>query len=496
MISTQLSYHLFHHWTKYKNVQVIGYAWFINQLLKEQLLAEKFLEVNNETEFSEKLDQLSGHYSVVIETEHTFLCAVDIIRSFPVFIQYFENEILITDNILKSGKWNEAEERNFQNVYCTLENETLLDNCKQIQAGEYAIVEKTTNKITFKAYFRHSSETEKKASSDELIQQEHELVKKIVQYAANRTILIPLSGGYDSRYLLALLTKYNYSNIACYTYGRKDSHEVITAQSVAKALNAKWIFIEYTDQLLDIFLEDEWNNYSSINHHYSSLPHEQDFFALYYLKQHNLLPENAVVMNGFCQDILAGSFLENKNPFNIREHIFYKHGLRLSQIPYSNSWNGYQEWLIKNRLSKFIVNSIRVYEYFGLDFYLPFWDKKWVQFWVALKHEDRLVQSFYITYLFDGLLKQYSITHKKRELSKNSISFQLRKYLKLILPDSIVNAIQHYQNKQKVNDSNNTLFLYNKVYNSLLSKPKIKDFRINNIHAQYLLEKLKQNQEL
>ena len=164
--------------------------------------------------------------------------------------------------------------------------------------------------------------------------------------------------------------------------------------------------------LLSLFFTEKWQQYSSLNHHYTSLPHEQDFFAFYYLKERKIIPENAVVMNGFCQDIHAGSFMEEKIKFDLRNHIFEKHAINPPLADYENSWDGYREWLIKNRLSKFIINSVRVYEYFGLDFYLPFWQKDWIEFWYSLKKEQLQHQQFYLEYLFSGIFKKYKIDIK------------------------------------------------------------------------------------
>ncbi len=497
MITTRLTYQLYYSWTHANGVHVMGCAWLNETLCKEQSLADYFSDINDETDFTEKLHALSGHFSIIVESNDHIFLAVDIIRTFPLFITEENTDIIVSDEVNFNGPRNKTETASFKKVYCTLGNNTLLNATRQLQAGEYAVICKKQQTVRIKEYFRHSNEGNAIGSYKELEACENILVNRMIKYAGGRTIFIPLSGGYDSRYLLALLKKNHYTNVKCFIYGRKDSTDTIIAKRVATILQVEWYFIEYTDELLNEFFSEEWAKYSEMNHHCSSLPHEQDFFALLYLKKNNLLPDNAVVMNGFCQDIIAGSFLEPVSSVVIKEHIAYKHELQTETPDYETSWNGYQEWLIKNRLSKFIVNSMRVYEYFGLDFYLPFWDKDWVNYWYSLTYRDKLNQVFYVRYLFSGIFKEYAIDIKKSDsVRKRKSIYYLRKTVKSILPERITRLIQQMNSRNTQNDPNNSYYLYEEMYKRLKKKPPFKDFRINNIHAYYFLEKMEEKSEL
>lgn len=498
MIKIQLTYDLVNKWYSENTISVIGTAFLHNQLLKNHALKVYFESVNNEPSFVEKTAKLSGHFSVLIDTTNYIFIAVDNIRTFPMFIKQQEGELHITDKINENaGNWNETAIENFKSVYCTLENETLLKEWLQLQAGEYAIIDKQTQSVEIKSYYHHKKPFTKETNLEETLSAlENKLVEKIKKYATDRTILIPLSGGYDSRYLLALLKESNYPNIECFTYGRKDSYEVLIAKNVCEKINIKWHFVEYTDALLHSFFTTVWNDYSNLNHHFTSLPHEQDFFAIYYLLQNNLIPEDAVVMNGFCQDILAGSFIEPVKNFDVPKFIFYKHDLKFAASTYENSWFGYQEWLVKNRLSKFIINAVRTYEFFGLDFYLPFWDTDWIDFWYSLPLDARLNQRFYNEYLFNGIFKDLKIDFKKPAHDSTTKFYTLKKISKAILPDSFTKLLQMQNSKNPSKDVNNTLFLYEEIYKRLKDKPAEKDFRINNIHALYLLQNVKEKHQL
>lgn len=192
-------------------------------------------------------------------------------------IQKNENKITITDNPINNHSYNKNAIADFEKIYCTQENETLLNNCHQLQAGEYAIINTTTQQFEIKTHYKHSSKAKLSANIDTLKQVENELIQKIKTISANKTILVPLSGGYDSRYLVCLLKQNNITNVECFTYGR-ESYEVLIAKNVAEKLNYKWHFIEYTDELLTT-LQRTGIIITNSNHHYTSLPHEQDFFC-------------------------------------------------------------------------------------------------------------------------------------------------------------------------------------------------------------------------
>lgn len=496
MIDIQLTYKLFHQWHKENHISVIGSAFANNKLLQGNELIQFFKDCDDETTFIDRLHKLSGHFAVVITLEDKLLAAVDLIRTFPILFHQQNKEIIITDKIITDIEIDNNEVDIFKKVYCTLENNTLLKNWKQLQAGQYLVIDRKYDLVNIQTYYHHTKESNIVTEfnfSNKLNILEKKIVQQTIQYANNRTILVPLSGGYDSRYILALLKQSNYEHIECYTYGKKNSYEVLIAKNVAEKLNVKWHFIEYTDVLLDLFFTDKWQQYSNQNHHYTSLPHEQDFFALFYLQQQQLLPSNAIIVNGFCQDIHTGSFIEPIKNFDLQKFIYCKHEVRLDVSSYNSTWNGYQEWLIKNRLSKFIINSVRVYEYFGLDFYLPFWDIDWIDFWYSLDINERYHQKFYKKYLFDGIFKQYNIDYKKPNHDIKDRFYTLKKIAKSILPNKITEQIQvqHHQNKQ--NDVNNTLYLYEKIFKKLVQKPSVKDYKINNIHAAIFLENFQQN---
>ena len=495
MIDIQLKYHLHEKWFTDNQLSVIGTAFIGEKLLHDKALYDFFDGELNEAVFKQKLNQLSGHFAVVINKENEVYFAVDYLRTYPLFYFISNKEVLICDNIVQYKIWNENTSDYFSKLFCTPENETLLKNWKQLQAGAYGIFQTENGNTVFKQdfYYKHQAVHTQAFDKNLLKQLEDKLIYQIKTIAQDKTILLPLSGGYDSRYLLSLLYQHNIKSVVCFTYGKKDSYEVVFARNSAEKLKYPWHFIDYDDNLLSLFLGEEWNSYAELNHHYTSLPHEQDFFALHYLKSKNLLPENAIVMNGFCQDLHGGSIFESGRRFDATSYIQskYKVVAPASVTTSKNDYQAYQDWFIRNRVSKFIINAVHVYAYFGLSFYLPFWDKTWIQFWYNLPIKERIGQQVYNDYIFSDYFKPLFVDFKKPLFDTTLALHSLKQTAKKILPKKIVEAIQNQNANRDEYDVNNTRFLYEFIYKKLKNTPPQKNYKINEIHALFLLESLK-----
>ena len=61
----------------------------------------------------------------------------------------------------------------------------------------------------------------------------------------------------------------------------------------------------------------------------------------------------------------------------------------------------YEIWEYYERQVKFIIQGQRIYDYFGFDWYLPFWDGEAIRFWSEMPLELRKNQ-----YLFKDYLKR------------------------------------------------------------------------------------------
>ena len=435
-----------------------GNVFLENKLLSPRELAELMYPLvcnegpNQEKKIEYFLKELNGEFSVVVETKDKIFCALDKLRSIPLFYTITNTGFILSDDAyyLKSKLKQNLNEKNaaeFMVAGYVTGNETLFDGIKQTRSGEFLIYQKKENKLKSFFYFRF-------LHGDYYNLPEEELYKILDQAFANtflrliestvkqgKKLVVPLSGGLDSRIIVAMLKRLGIEDVICVTYGRKGNRESLISKRVAKALGYNWLFIEQTAQKWHkCYRSEEANSYHKFAGNLSSLPHMQDFLAVQELKNKGKIPENSVFIPGHTGDMLSGShipeyYLDNSKIYNnetfltdtLKMHynlwkwnsIYGLEPIFKAKVNKSASdleikdnqtcANAIEFFDFNERQAKFIVNAVRVYEFFGYEWRIPFWDGELINFFLKIPAEQRINQELYIKYvrnhLFSGELK-------------------------------------------------------------------------------------------
>lgn len=438
-----------------KEVVSYGGGFKGEQYFTKEGLCDLFVDVETEKDFITVLESINGCFSVIIQATDWILAAVDVVRSYPLFHWVKDDEIVVSDAIDvsiidKAAKVNSTSLKEFVLCGYVLGEDTLLDGWKQIEAGE--VFGFKNNKALKASYFRHvgkkTSDFEKKQHFNRLDEITENVFDRLELSAENKRIVIPLSGGYDSRYIAAILAERKRSNIVCFTYGSTSSYEVKRARKVAKALDLEWHLVRYGDGRKErAYLEEKFFDYCKYSFNYCSLPHIQEFLAIEELKSKGVLQTGDVIVPGFCGDLLGGSYIpkEYETPFfstvvdrGIGNYILKKHFpnklFREDRVDYriehhlaktldatessSNTEEAFlsqnDEWFTKNKVAKFVVNALRLYEFFGLEWRMPLWDRELIEYWYAvpipLKRNDKL----YDRYLEERVFLRNGCNSEKR----------------------------------------------------------------------------------
>lgn len=498
MMQVNLEYGFGEKWFSKNGISVIGFAFDEKGfLLKDDTFVSLFENVNNQESFEKELKSLNGNFALVLQKPESLFFAVDRLRTYPLLYLPGEKSIFVTDNTkderIKNLDFYENAASSLVDFWCVLNQATLKKGLFQLQAGEYGVFENGELKIN--NYYKHY-ELEKFQTADEVFENlnlvQSQYFNKWYQILKDKEVWIPLSGGFDSRYLLAILMQYGHSNIHAYTYGKKGGFEEKIAAQVAKQAGVDWHFVEYNSTVFSTFFSDSWKEYSGKNHHYTSLPHEQDFFALNQLKD-KIVP-GSYILPGFCGDFLAGSQLLSKsgNRNDVLNKIYNSFGITLDKKNQSidieiniNINDAYQQWFLQQKISKFIINSVRVYEHFGYQFLLPLWDIDWVKFWCKVPFELRENQFLYREFTWKNIFTPLKLNIGTFEKSKSG---KTKEIIKSILPKEFLDTLSVRNRK---NDINNLNMLYELIYNELGNKSISKDYEINRIHAQYMIKMLR-----
>lgn len=481
----------------------------------EPILLLKKIEENGIKIF----EKISGFFSFIFQSKDFSIIAVDIIRSIPIFFEKKDKSLVITSDNKKDNDIDSISLMEIESLGYITGSNTLYLNQYQLEAGKAIFIDNKKKTVdTLKYYdFRHENikdfnKLELKKKLSEVFER---TIKRLIKYANGRTIVLPLSGGYDSRIIATYIKKLNYNNVVCFTYGVNNNHEAFISKQVAKTLSFDWYFIEYNKELL----EDEWQKYGKDYCQYSfkgvGLPHIQDWYAIKKLINDGVVDENSILVPGHAGDFVAGNHIPqfNRNNYAVSEivnFIFYKNYSLKNTYLYKDILKNkihqnineklinnqkyvncedfadiYENWIWKERQAKYITNSIRVYDYYNLEWWLPFWDREFVDYWKLIPYELRVERKFYIDWVDEEFYKLSEYHFIDNSVDRSEIMKKIIMYG--LCPSRYIRLVNFINKKIKWDYSDHFLCFdgYIRNYNKL--KLNYKGYNILGIYVDLLL---------
>lgn len=358
----------------------------------------------------------NGCFSAVILDHDKGFAISDGISSFPLFYAKANEELMISDDgrkLTTSGNdINNTNTRHFEFFSICPGRDTLLNGVFQLLAGELLTWDNENISIRQHGNLGRSS----LAKSQGIQNVWDKVLDKLLSREQPTKWLLPLSGGWDSRLLLASLLDRGVRNIVTYTYGSKDSFEVHSARSVANKLGVEWHFVEYDNECLSAFWNPDIQSFFLKECKGAFSIQEQELFALLQLKEQGIIGAGYRALPGYCCDLLAGSYTIP----GIREVEHYKkeiamQWIRAKHLSFVQSperieeaerlllpqlfdgdfktmgeWmNHYEKWFTQQKVSKYILSGLRSFEFMGIEWRLPYWDREWMNLWYDTNLEER-----------------------------------------------------------------------------------------------------------
>ena len=383
-------------------------------------------------------------HAAVIETESTILCCVDHVRSIPLF--YCKKTGSVSDEfinlVLSDSEVDWLGEREFEICGYVLGEKTFIEEIRQVPAGQIRVIDRTGPgfKVRQMSYYQFMPvsplDLADSISEASFLDAIRSAIDFLVQKSCGRQIVVPLSGGFDSRLICTLLRMINYENVLTFSYGDRGDKEVETSRKVARDLGLPWVFVEYSHTAWAAqSVRDELFRYELFASNGSSAPHIQDWLAVKMLVASGHLESNAIFVPGHSGDFVAGSHLPecvfqrtefrsgnlvdeitaqhlkygNKNDqalINIRRNINNAVDRDLpGPINSQDFADWFEKWDWEERQAKFIVNSVRVYEYFGFSWWMPLWDPIFTNRWKKLSLKPKQNRWLYKIYV-DSIYKK------------------------------------------------------------------------------------------
>lgn len=440
-------------WEAHDNIYIKGSVCIDNEIYSSKQISKilsPLIKLNDMKSVIAFTSQLNGIFAIVIKNEQECIVITDLTRTFPIFYGCSNDVLYLSDcsnTILHkvSKKVDPLSKEEYLTFGYVSGGKTIYKNVKSVEANHlYVINAKGSVKHKLKTYNLSNKVFESKELEKSANTHLQEMTARLISSANGSPFVIPLSGGLDSRAIVALLYLHNYKNVICFTYGKKTSREYEISKFVSDKLGYKHHFIEYEDRCLNDLFSSKYLGLFRYCHNNVSLPHIGDIYAFNYLHNNKIIPKNAIIVPGHSGDLIGGSHIRSEykdyiakdkiyldeaqliykkhvnQPSHYKYEILKRLQLQLKEIS-SVHYCSSEYWNIANRQAKYIVNSVRCYEYFDYEFRLPLWDTNLVKFFLELPIEYRLENILYekvLKSLFKDLKIDIYINEEKPLLVK------------------------------------------------------------------------------
>lgn len=470
-----LAYYKGFKWIHTERVSFIGYLLNGKNLIPSaEDISEIFKDCYDVNSFKKVINKLNGVFSIVCKTKDEVFVASDPTRYFTIFYTVKDNsELIISDDIYSiadgiKAEVSELSKLEFLSAGFTCGNRTLYEDIYQVQSGE--MISFTKNGIDSEFYFSFSAQQNEIETYD-LAAAVKRISSKLDQSFSHslgllkdHPILLPLSGGYDSRLIAVILKELGFKNVICFTYGRP-TQEVNISKQVAGNLGFDWYFIEYTDELIKDFHSDPvFNDYFQYASRACSMFFLQEYPAIKYLLEQKIITAQFVAIPGHSGDLLRGAMINkhfketiSANSFcsYLLNKKFYHHPLKshekielrelltsdfrrirecTSPLPYTIT----EDWELRERTSKYIFNSAHAFTFFGIKTFFPFADRELMDFFRRLPYKARIHGNAYYSSLQKYFLKKYHVDFKNdiQPTKKDFALSEIKRIIRQLLPAS------------------------------------------------------------
>lgn len=439
-----LSESMMHKWSSYNGIWFRGWGQFRGEMISD---AEDICNILSSTDLLDIdalksfLHELYGNFSILIEStgnNKEIIAITDNICSFPIFYTNRDGIFFISDSLQllkeKIGLTLDPDIKDeFYSTGFSLGSRTVYKDISQMLAGELIKISNSIEKVD---YYLHIHKNIDDSSSVELCRKLDQAIvnsiQRMIDSINGKTIVLFLSGGYDSKLVLSTLNRLNYRNVICVSIGDIREKDVFVAREIASRLNYRWIQIKMTKKKWRDFKKtDFYGEYFSKWSAYSTYPYLQGIIIRELLNE-GVIPTDSVAVTGNSGDAIEGADVTHKFHSSIKyskrevfEQIRYKHFMlngydksiellnRIDMDSYLKSCGIIKEFYTdeeaeevyeyfnwRERQCKYVIADLHNYEdVLKIDWRLPLWDKEFENFWLTVPYTERYDRKLYYKYI-------------------------------------------------------------------------------------------------
>ena len=399
-------------------------------------LLDRFETVSTVDEFEETVQQTNGFFAIIHRIDDRIYLAVDRIQSIPLFYAVTDGGVAIGSdshpiaNHIDCLGFRFCNEAEYILTGYVAGPETLCEDIYQVQAGEIVSLSGARpEQITRNRYYRYRHSGTHNRSTAELLEELDDVTEaafeRLIEYADGRTLVVNMSGGYDSRLLVSMLSRLGYENVLAFTY-EYSGDEKRYCEQIADRLDLDWIYVEQT--------HGEWKRwYRSPQREeldrkagiLRALPTIGPAIAIKKLDKQDRVPEDAIFVTGDSatttgdhippevmkretgsDELLVESVISTHYEFwGMDAELRSTVSRRIREVLGVETCTSREEvagalelWDWQERQAKHILRTY-LFDYWGYDFWYPLWDREFMDYWRTVPLEQRFGRSLYERYV-------------------------------------------------------------------------------------------------
>ncbi|GAB3033717.1 asparagine synthase-related protein [Natronobiforma cellulositropha] len=433
-------------WTRAGDVAVRGRAFDGEVLLEGDSLAARFEDAleGDPTRRLERVAEvasgLEGFYGAVLTHGATAVLVADGARSVPLYYDAAGRVVSDRGGVVREAVDAECDpltEREFLLTRYVTGPETVWEGVYATQPGEVVQVgEGGLERRTYREYWPSGAGA---ADPLEALRAGLECaLERLECVAEGRPVVVPLSGGYDSRLLASALVERGLEVVA-FTFGRAGHPDVEVSREVAARLGIRWEFLEYSArEWAEWYHGEACTRYRAWAFGGDALPFLAEWPAVRGLLEGGRLPRDGLYCPGhtvatpserlprfvgesgdghetnlgcgpavdadvdpgetatiepsleaLCEYVLDTHYtlweweddrLRERFAARIRRGLLGGREREAVSSP-ERAAAAYERWEWRGRMATFTNGDLRVYEDAGLEWWLPLWDPAYVRAW-------------------------------------------------------------------------------------------------------------------
>lgn len=414
-------------------------------------LAASLAEAPDDAARTKLLNATDFLFALIVETPDRVIAASDLVRSTPIYVARTVTGWAVGNDAraLAAQLASHAPDRDslleIEMAGYATGGATAYADLRVLECGGFVVFDDEHAEFVPHRYFRYlraagtngTAADELGNTLDQLRQTLDKVFSELVRRAGGRKVLVPISGGLNSRLVLAKLVEHGCPNLASFSYGTPGNTDASIGREVAEKLGVPWQFVASRGHRA-FFGGDDGRKFWRFCDGLACVPSPQDIVPLSELRP----GPDTIMVNGQTGDFLSGGHIPpalrsgdcSRETFlatitgkhyglwrslataehlrTIGRRIEHVTGPLPPRLSVSEAIARHELWEYEARQASWVVNAQRTYEYLGLGWELPLWDPRLIWLFRDASAEQKAGQGLYRGYLekwnFRGLFAGYS----------------------------------------------------------------------------------------